>query len=57
MRLEAEKRKVEDDLEAERALGVDKDTLLERSKNHELELEAVPHRVAISGPRRCREEL
>ncbi|KAI8973163.1 P-loop containing nucleoside triphosphate hydrolase protein, partial [Trametes punicea] len=39
MRLEAEKRKVEEDLEAERALGVDKDALLERSKKHELELE------------------
>ena len=39
MRLEAEKRKVEDDLEAERAVGVDKDALLERSKKHELELE------------------
>ena len=37
MRLEAEKRKVEDDLEAERVLGVDKDALLERSKKHELE--------------------
>ncbi|KAI0666368.1 nonmuscle myosin heavy chain b [Trametes maxima] len=39
MRLEAEKRKVEDDLEAERTLGLDKDSLLERSKKHELELE------------------
>ncbi|CDO73933.1 hypothetical protein BN946_scf185016.g90 [Trametes cinnabarina] len=39
MRLEAEKRKVEEDLEAERTLGVDKDALLERSKKHELELE------------------
>ncbi|KAI0828577.1 nonmuscle myosin heavy chain b [Trametes gibbosa] len=39
MRLESEKRKVEDDLEAERALAVDKDSLLERSKKHELELE------------------
>ncbi|OBZ78198.1 Myosin-11 [Grifola frondosa] len=39
MRLEADKRKVEDELEAERALAVDKDALLERSKKHELELE------------------
>ncbi|TBU21401.1 nonmuscle myosin heavy chain b [Dichomitus squalens] len=39
MRLEAEKRKVEEDLEAERALGLDKDALLERAKNHEVELE------------------
>ena len=31
MRLEAEKRKVEEDLEAERALGLDKDGLLERA--------------------------
>ena len=39
MRLEAEKRRVIDDLEAERALGVDKDSLLERSKKREFELE------------------
>ncbi|EIN05522.1 hypothetical protein PUNSTDRAFT_54924, partial [Punctularia strigosozonata HHB-11173 SS5] len=39
MRLEAEKRKVEEDLEAERVLGVDKDALLERSKKREGELE------------------
>ncbi|RDX42039.1 hypothetical protein OH76DRAFT_150419 [Lentinus brumalis] len=39
MRLESEKRKVEEDLEAERAVGLDKDALLERSKKHELELE------------------
>ncbi|KAF5366211.1 hypothetical protein D9758_005722 [Tetrapyrgos nigripes] len=39
MSLEAEKRKVEDELEAERALALDKDTLLERSKKHEAELE------------------
>jgi myosin protein heavy chain len=39
MRLEAEKRKIEDDLEAERNLAVDKDALLERSKKRELELE------------------
>lgn len=39
MRLEAEKSKVEDELEAERALGLDKDSLLERSKKREAELE------------------
>lgn len=39
MRLEADKRKVEEDLEAERALAVDKDGLLERSKKREAELE------------------
>lgn len=39
MTLEAEKRKIEDELEAERALGLDKDALLERSKKHEAELE------------------
>ncbi|KAH9994666.1 nonmuscle myosin heavy chain b [Russula vinacea] len=39
MRLEAEKRKIEDALEAERNLAVDKDALLERSKKRELELE------------------
>jgi myosin protein heavy chain len=39
MRLEAEKRKVEDALEAERNLALDKDALLERSKKRELELE------------------
>ncbi|KAI5120077.1 hypothetical protein M0805_002638 [Coniferiporia weirii] len=39
MKLEADKRKVEEDLEAERALGLDKDALLERSKKHETELE------------------
>lgn len=39
MRLEAEKRKVEDALEAERDLALDKDSLLERSKKRELELE------------------
>ncbi|KAK2467941.1 hypothetical protein APHAL10511_000236 [Amanita phalloides] len=38
MTLEAEKRKIEDELEAERALGLDKDALLERSKKHETEL-------------------
>lgn len=38
MRLEAEKRKVEDQLSAERDLGLSKDALLERSKNRELEL-------------------
>lgn len=37
--MEAEKNKVEDLLEAERALNLDKDTLLERSKKHEAELE------------------
>jgi myosin protein heavy chain len=39
MRLESEKRKIEDTLAAERNLAVDKDSLLERSKNRELELE------------------
>lgn len=39
MRLEAEKRKAEDALTAERNLAVDKDALLERSKRRELELE------------------
>ena len=39
MRLESEKRKVEENLEAERAVGVDKDLLLERTKKHEVELE------------------
>ncbi|TRM59064.1 P-loop containing nucleoside triphosphate hydrolase protein [Schizophyllum amplum] len=39
MSLEADKRKVEDALEAERALAMDKDSLLERSKKHEAELE------------------
>ncbi|KDR70292.1 hypothetical protein GALMADRAFT_128012 [Galerina marginata CBS 339.88] len=39
MSLEAEKRKVEDELEAERALALDKDSLLERSKKRESELE------------------
>ncbi|KAF8908080.1 P-loop containing nucleoside triphosphate hydrolase protein [Gymnopilus junonius] len=39
MTLEAEKRKVEDELEAERVLAIDKDALLERSKKRESELE------------------
>jgi myosin heavy chain 9/10/11/14 len=39
MRLEAEKRKAEDALDAERNLAIDKDALLERSKKRELELE------------------
>lgn len=39
MSLEAEKRKVEDELEAERALALDKDSLLDRSKKREGELE------------------
>ena len=39
MRLESEKGKVESALEAERALAVDKDALLERSKRRESELE------------------
>jgi myosin heavy chain 9/10/11/14 len=39
MRLEVEKRKIEDALEAERNLTLDKDALLERSKKRELELE------------------
>jgi myosin heavy chain 9/10/11/14 len=39
MRLEAEKQKVEDKLTAERALALDKDSLLSRSKQRESELE------------------
>ena len=39
MTLEAEKRKVEEDLESERVLALDKDALLERSKRREVELE------------------
>ncbi|KIK63917.1 hypothetical protein GYMLUDRAFT_423421 [Collybiopsis luxurians FD-317 M1] len=39
MTLEADKNKIEDELEAERALNLDKDALLERSKKHEAELE------------------
>ncbi|KAL1690783.1 P-loop containing nucleoside triphosphate hydrolase protein [Schizophyllum commune] len=39
MSLEAEKRRVEDALEAERALALDKDSLLECSKRREAELE------------------
>ncbi|KAH9027289.1 myosin II heavy chain [Lactarius hengduanensis] len=39
MRLEAEKRKAEEALAAERNLAIDKDSLLERSKRRELELE------------------
>ncbi|KAG6878458.1 hypothetical protein C0993_006298 [Termitomyces sp. T159_Od127] len=39
MSLEAEKRRVEDKLEAERALALDKDALLERSKKREGDLE------------------
>lgn len=39
MALEAEKRKIDDELAAERALGLDKDTLLDRSKKREAELE------------------
>ena len=39
MQLQAEKQKVEDNLEAERLLGLDKDALLERSKKREGELE------------------
>ncbi|KAG8694294.1 hypothetical protein FRC08_008580, partial [Ceratobasidium sp. 394] len=39
MRLEAEKTRVEDQLEAERQLGLDKEELLERSKAREAELE------------------
>ena len=39
MTLETEKRKIEDELEGERALGLDKDALLERSKRREGELE------------------
>jgi myosin heavy chain 9/10/11/14 len=37
MSLEAEKRKVEDELEAERALALEKETILERSKKRESE--------------------
>lgn len=39
MSLETEKRKVEEELEAERGLALDKDALLERSKKRESELE------------------
>lgn len=39
MTLETEKRKIEDQLEGERALGLDKDTLLERTKRRENKLE------------------
>lgn len=39
MSLEADKRKIEEDLAAERALAFDKDSLLERSKKRESELE------------------
>lgn len=39
MRLEQGKRKVEEDLEAERRLGIDKDALLARSKKREGQLE------------------
>lgn len=39
MRLEADKKKVEGDLEAERVLGLDRDSLLDRSKKREAELE------------------
>lgn len=39
MSLEAEKRKIVEDLEAERALALDKDAMLERSKKREIELE------------------
>jgi myosin protein heavy chain len=39
MTLETEKQKIEDELEAERVLGLDKDALLERSKKREAELE------------------
>ena len=39
MNLENEKHRIEVDLEAERSLGLDKDVLLERSKQNELELE------------------
>ncbi|CAG7850212.1 Myosin heavy chain, non-muscle AltName: Full=Myosin II; AltName: Full=Non-muscle MHC; AltName: Full=Zipper protein [Serendipita indica DSM 11827] len=38
MELESEKRKVEEQLEAERALGLEKDRLLERSKKQESDL-------------------
>jgi myosin heavy chain 9/10/11/14 len=39
MTLETEKRKIEDQLEGEQALGLDKDTLLERTKRRENKLE------------------
>ncbi|KAI0039953.1 hypothetical protein FA95DRAFT_1652369 [Auriscalpium vulgare] len=39
MRLESEKRRVEDALEAERSLALDKDMLLKRSKDRERDLE------------------
>ncbi|KAG9219957.1 hypothetical protein CCMSSC00406_0006870 [Pleurotus cornucopiae] len=39
MSLETEKRRVEDELEAERAVGLEKDAILDRSKHKEAELE------------------
>ena len=39
MTLEVEKWRIEDQLEGERALGLDKDTLLDRTKRRESELE------------------
>jgi myosin protein heavy chain len=39
MALEAEKRKIVEDLEAERVIALDKDAMLERSKKRETELE------------------
>jgi len=39
MSLEAEKRKAEEELEAERGLAMDKDALFERSKKCEIQLE------------------
>jgi len=39
MSLETQKRKIEEELEAERALALDKDALLMRSKKREVELE------------------
>jgi myosin heavy chain 9/10/11/14 len=45
MTLETEKRKVEDQLEAERALALDKDELLDRSKKREAELEQEVHEL------------
>ena len=49
MQLEAEKRKVEEDLEAERTLALDKDALLERSKKREMDLEDEDAMMAMMG--------
>jgi hypothetical protein len=56
MALESEKRKVEDELEGERALGLDKDALLERSKRREVELEEEVAALQAEDPERKRGE-